>query len=94
MAKMLTLSLRCSPKMLTEQLNQQQLYIQLTAKLLKLLRSQSTLSNLFNMLTPLSTLSNLAETLMDKGLHKDAHVSTLDEHLNQGAGQKSMAFPL
>ena len=83
MTKVLTLSLRCSPKMLTEQLSQQQLYIRLIAKLFKLLRSLSTLSNLLNMLTPLSTLSNLAETRMDKGLHKDAHVSTLGEHLNQ-----------
>jgi len=69
--------------MLTEQLSQQQLYIRLTAKLLKLLRSQSTLINLLNLLTPLSTLSNLAETRMDKGLYKDAHVSTLAEHLSQ-----------
>lgn len=39
------------------------------------------MSNLLNMLTPMSTLSKLAETRMDKGLDKDAHVSTLGEQL-------------
>ena len=94
MNKMLTLSQRCSPNLLTEQLTQQQLYIRLIAKLFKLLRSLDTLSNLFNLLTPMSTLSSFAETRMDKGLDKDVQVNILDEQVDkQGAGQKSTAYP-
>jgi len=81
MNKMLTLSQRCSPNLLTEQLTQQQLYIRLIAKLFKLLRS-------------LDTLSSFAETRMDKGLDKDVQVNILDEQVDkQGAGQKSTAYP-
>lgn len=95
MNKMLTLSQRCSPNLLTEQLTQQQLYIRLIAKLFKLLRSLDTLSNLFNLLTPMSTLSSFAETRMDKGLDKDVHLNILDEHLDQPKTQgTSRAFGL
>lgn len=83
MNKMLTLSQRCSPNLLTEQLTQQQLYIRLIAKLFKLLRSLDTLSNLFNLLIPMSTLSSFAETRMDKGLDKDVQVNILDEQVDQ-----------
>lgn len=83
MAKLLTLPLRCSPKMLTEQLSQQQLYIRLIAKLFKLFRSLSTLPKMLNMSTHRDRLSSLAETRMDKGFDKDAHMSILAEHLNQ-----------
>lgn len=91
MAKVLTLSLRCSPKMLTEHLSQQQLYIRLTAKVLKLFMSLSTLVKMLNLPASLSTLNTLAETRMDKGSRYDAHVSTLGEHLSQpgGVGRKS-----
>src|SRR5690242_16718843 len=82
MNKALTLSQRCSSKMLTEQLTQQQLYIRLIAKLFMLLMSVESLSNLFNMLTHMSTLSNIAETRTDKGFHKDAQMSNLIEHLD------------
>ena len=85
MINLLTLFLTCSPKMLTEQLRQQQLYIWLIAKVLRLFRSLSTLSNLLNMLTPMSALSNIAETRMDKGFHYVAHASTLIEHLCRGS---------
>lgn len=81
MNKALTLSQRCSSKMLTEQLTQQQLYIRLIGKVFKLLTSLERLSNLLNLSTPLSTLSNFAETRMDKGLHKVAHMSNLIEQL-------------
>jgi hypothetical protein len=70
--------------MLTEQLSQQQLYIRLTAKTLKLLRSVGTLAKTLKQPCYLSTLSNLAETRMDKGFHYVAHVSTLAEHLRTG----------
>ena len=93
MTKALTLSLRCSPKMLTEQLSQQQLYIRLTAKTLKLLRSVGTLAKMLKMPCYLSTLSNLAETRMDRGFHYVAHMSALAEHLRtaklQGTSSKS-----
>ena len=94
MNKMLTLSQRCSPNLLTEQLTQQQLYIRLIAKLFKLLRSLDTLSNLFNLLTPMSTLSSFAETRMDRSFDKDVQVNILDEQVGKpGGGQKSMASP-
>lgn len=82
MTKTFTLSLRCSPKVLNEQLRQQQVYIRLIAKLLKLLMSLESLSNLPKLLTPMSTLSTLAETRMDKGFHYVAHLSNIGEHLN------------
>lgn len=83
MTKVLTLSLRCSSKVLSEHLRQQQLYTRLIAKLFKLLMSVGTLAKMLNLLCPSDTLSNLAETRMDKGFDKDAHMSTLDEHLSQ-----------
>lgn len=84
MTKLLTLTLRCSPKMLTEQLSQQQLYIRLIAKLFKLFRSLSTLPKMLNMSTHRDRRSNLAETRMDKGFDKDAHMSILAEQLRPG----------
>jgi hypothetical protein len=82
MNKALTLSQRCSPNLFTEQLTQQQLYIRLIGKLLRLSMSLSTLSKLPNLPAPMSTLSNFAETRMDKGFHKDAHLNTLNEQLD------------
>ena len=98
MAKVLTLSLRCSSKVLTEQLRQQQLYIRLIAKLLKLFMSVGTLAKMLKVLCPLPRLSSLAETRMNKGFHYDAHLSTLGEHLSQypvkgGAGRMSSVVP-
>lgn len=92
MNKTLTLYPRCSPKMLTEQLTQQQLYIWLIGKLFRLFRSLDTLSNLLNMLTPMSTLSNLVETRMDKGLDKHVQVNILDEQVEQPGGGSKVCF--
>ncbi|ODT74784.1 MAG: hypothetical protein ABS69_11600 [Nitrosomonadales bacterium SCN 54-20] len=84
MAKVLTLSLRCSSKLLTEQLKQQQqLYIRLIAKLLKLFMSVGILAKMLKVLCPLPRLSSLAETRMNKGFYYVAHISTLGEHLSQ-----------
>ena len=83
MINLLTLSLRRSSKLLTEQLRQQQLYIRLIAKLFKLLMSVGRVSNVLKLSTLLSTLSSLAETRMNKGSHYVAHVSNLIEHLYQ-----------
>lgn len=57
--------------------------------------SLSTFSKLPNLPTHMSTLSNLAETRMDKGFHKDAHLNTLNEQVDcsGGGGLKVYDFP-
>jgi hypothetical protein len=72
--------------MLIEQLTQQQLYIRLIAKVLRLSMSLRIVSNMLIPSSYLRTLSNLAETRMDKGFHKDAHLNTLNEQVDWRVG--------
>jgi len=82
MPKVLTLPLRCSPKVLNEHLSQQQLFTRLTAKLLKVLMSLSSNINLLNMLMYPSDLSNLVQCRAATGSWLSCSMSILAEQVS------------
>lgn len=88
MAKVLTPSLRCSPKVLNEHLSQLLLLPRHTAKALKVLMCMGVVEHvraakLLKVLTHIQQLSTLAKNRTSTGFCLSCSVSTLGEHLSQ-----------